>query len=90
MVCKATAVLCYCYRCCSLIFLLATAYWLEMNNSYTGQLLTAPDRSKNLRTKLKTEEENSVFGTFSIFTNQIPVQKISTLCDSEPWTLGSE
>ena len=90
MVCKATAVLCYCYRCCSLIFLLATAYWLEMNNSYTGQLLSALDRSKNLRTKLKTEEENSVFGTFSIFTNQIPVQKISTLCDSEPWTLGSE
>ena len=56
--CKATAFLCNFYHCCSLSFLLATANWLEKNNSYTGQLLTAPDRSKKLKGKLSTFGQN--------------------------------
>ena len=42
-VCKTTAV--SCHQCSSLRFLLAKANWLE-NNSYSGHLLSAVDRSE--------------------------------------------
>ena len=48
-VCKTTAVQCYqCFSLHSLLFLANRAKWLIPNKkSYSGELLTAPDRCKN-------------------------------------------
>ena len=62
-VCKVTAL--RCYQCFSLHFLLScwqqqSGYYQYHRNSYTGELLTAPERSKKKRKETKRKKSSQI------------------------------